>query len=733
MKRIAAVGLALLLVVACAEEENDNNANTNNTTNNATNNTNNATNNSNNTANNTNNTANNSNNTNNATNNTNNQTTPPASPDCDALDPSYCSFPWPSNKYLVEDPDRETGFTLSFAETSLPANADGTHVEPAPYRRLDGYGLGSSMIALFPNVDASGLPNEYEVEDSLDEDAQVLVFEDTGDGLERIPYWVDHDLQVNDPALRSLIVHPAVVLKPATRYVTVFRNLQTTGGDSIPRSDAFQRLLDEDTEGDAELDPRQAGFSALFSELESAGVDLAELNLAWDWTTASSSGLHGYMLHMRDEALALDEQGPELTITTVEEFTTEENADTAVRIEGTFEAPMYIDDAGTPKALRIGADGMPESQGTRTVPFWVNIPHSAIDGDAHRMTLYGHGLFGSGRRAWAGFNSRIANTHDLIFFGADLWGMASTQRGQDVPGIVVELSNFPSIGDQLHQGMMEWILLTRAMKERFGTLDEVTTRNITVDNSEVYYSGISQGGIFGPTFVALSPDVTLGHAGVPGNNYSLLLHRSVDFNPFFGILKAAYRNPLGQIAAIQMIQLLWDGTDPVSYLWNLSAEPFDEGVSNTMLWAPARGDFQVTVIANEIMGRTEGLGVSIMENYDVDRTLPLADIATYPHTGSAVVLYDFAVNDSNDTTWRNAWPEPGNLPPRTGPQDACSMACPVGEEFDRAPFGCCLGECCFDAHELPRRRDWHNEQMVHFFKNGGEVIDVCGGDGCTPQ
>jgi hypothetical protein len=37
-----------------------------------------------------------------------------------------------------------------------------------------------------------------------------------------------------------------------------------------------------------------------------------------------------------------------------------------------------------------------------------------------------------------------------------------------------------------------------------------------------------------------------------------------------------------------------------------------------------------------------------------------------------------------------------------------------------------------DPHGLPRKLPWHQEQMVHFFRTG-EIKDVCGGNGCTPD
>jgi hypothetical protein len=516
-----------------------------------------------------------------------------------------------------------------------------------------------------------------------------------------------------------------------------FRNLVDTDGNAIEPSAQFQKLLDGDTADDANLFYRQERFDALFSILEGEGVSRDQLVLAWDWNTASNEdGLHKYMLHMRDEAFAsVPAEGPELTITNVEEFTPQEDENTAVRLTGTFEAPDYIVQEGALKKLNIGDDGLPEPVGTRTVEFYVNIPQSAIDGDPHDLIMFGHGLFGRGTRAWASFNSRIANQQNLIFYGTDLWGMAEAQEETDAFSIVTDLSNFPSIGDQLHQGLVNWLLLTRAMKNRFGSLPEVTNRNVTVNSDEMLYSGISQGGIFGPTFVALSPEVQYGHAGVPGHTYAQLLHRSVDFEQFFSVMRESYPDPIEQLLGLHAIQLLWAQTDSVSYVRALSAEPIDGSAGNAVLFAPAKGDFQVSVIQNEVLARTPDLGIALMENYDpVDgRTVDLVTPATYPHTGSGVVLYNFNATDGDGMQWRNPWPLPGNLPPQHGDQGACAAECPVGEGFDRADFGCCAGTCCYDAHELPRRRDLHNEQMVHFLRNAGEIVDVCGGDGCTPD
>ena len=48
----------------------------------------------------------------------------------------------------------------------------------------------------------------------------------------------------------------------------------------------------------------------------------------------------------------------------------------------------------------------------------------------------------------------------------------------------------------------------------------------------LFYDGNSQGGILGGSLVAVAPDLDRGVLGVPGMNYSTLLRRSVDFEPY---------------------------------------------------------------------------------------------------------------------------------------------------------------------------------------------------------
>ncbi len=631
--------------------------------------------------------------------------------DCDPLIEEQCSLPWPSNHFLEADEERMTGYTVDFGPTSLPHNRSGAHIEPEAYRQLDGYGLGTPVIALFPDVDTSQMPAEDSIEDSVeDDDREAFYYKVTEDGLEPVPFWAELDVHADDPEEQVLYLRPAVILEENAHYVVGFRNLTDNDGEDFEPSEAFQKFVSGDAANDPDLGWRQERFDEIFDLLEDVGVDRDELTLAWDFNTGSTEGLHADLLHIIDEGVAIaDEEGIDIEITDVS--VPEGDPYLAYEIEGTFRVPHFMEESDRSGSLSYlihrDEDGNPAQNGWREADFWLQIPHTAIDGAPHGLVKYGHGMLGRGGQVGGDFNSKIAYENELIFFACDFTGFSQS----DVPQAIEALGDptlFEEISDRMHQGVLEYVLLTKAMQEQLETIPddeafddeelEADDLDLTVDDDRIYYSGISQGGIYGVTFLAVDPTITHGHFGVPGHNYAMLLERSSNYYSTQGdigydaVVNNAFPDRIDQSMIIPVIQLLWDKIDPVSYLRRLSDDPFDETMPKYGLFGLAKGDYQVAVVTKEITARSE-IGIPILENYDQDRGEPWGvDVAEYPHQGSGIVNYDFG----------NPWPPAGNIPPDDEPDD---------------------------PHGLPRRLDEHNEQMIEFFDND-QIIDVCGGAPC---
>ena len=633
-------------------------------------------------------------------------------PDCDPLNDGHCAMPWPSNLYLTDDAATATGKRLTFGATTLPKNFQNVHIDPAPYARRDGYSVGTPLLVRFPNLDTTGMATERDLTPSLADDAKVLWFKVAADGtLSRVPYFVELDAQDPDPAKKTLFVRPGVILEEATRYIVAFRNLSDTAGQAIAPSAAFAALREGRPECDSRIAARSAHFDeAVFGPLEAAGIDRASLTLAWDFNTMSGDNMHSDILRMRDEVLASIDADPAasaLTVTQVTEYTEAENPYIAFDMQGTFRIPNYTEektfyqgtDGVTGYILRRDASDRVVAEGTTEMPIWIRVPRSAVGAPdpakPNRLVQFGHGLFGSGAEITIPTIDKVAFDHHLVYFSTSWAGMAEDDYGR-ANFMVFDLNRFVWLTDRLHQGIVNFLALGRLMKTQAPSFEPFTSRNITIDNSEMYYSGISQGGILGATYMALTTDVARGHVGVPGQNFTSFLHRSGAFDQFFVALKGALRTPNNVAVALSTVQLLWDSTDSVSHYRHITAEPYPGTPAHAVLAGPAKGDYLVSPLTMEVVARTN-IGIPVMANYDDERTVSLATEAAYPRTGSGIVLWDFG----------NEWPALGNRPPEADPVNG-------------------------DPHGKPRAFDLHNEQMDTFFRTG-EIVDLCGGDGCHPN
>lgn len=554
--------------------------------------------------------------------------------ECDALVPSHCAFPFPSNVFSVEDAASPTGRRLSLATATLPAAKNGVISSPDYLNRADGFSSSSALLSHFPGMTGEGLAGPADIAGSLATDSlTVLLDAETG---ERVPHWAELDQSGKDPEQRALVIRPVVRLEDARRYIVAIRGLAGTDGPIEP-SPAFRALRDgEPFDEDPSIDARRALYADIFSRLESAGVARADLLLAWDFTTRSKQDITGWLLHMRDEALEIvGDDGPTYEIDSV---TPDLDQNIAFRIEGRMQVPLYLDQPDPGAHLLFGDDGLPEpnpDQPTYDVPFTLLIPHSAKTEPA-KLLEYGHGLFGSKGQLEAGHFKEFMNAYGYAFFGTNLVGMSegdSTHIAEVLTSGKVE--DIATMFDRLHQGALNYVLLMRMMSRRFVKDPDYGQY---LNATQRYYHGISQGGIFGGVFMAVSPDVERGVLGVMGQPYSLLLNRSVDFTPFFLLMGIVFSDARDQQLLLDLVQIWWDRVEPAGYTKYLR-----EGLPGTpkheVLMRAAIADHQVTTLGAHVMARAVGakhLDTGIRDVWGLEKSAG-------PFTGSAYVEYDFGL------------------------------------------------------------------------------------------
>jgi hypothetical protein len=620
---------------------------------------------------------------------------------CDPIDPRNCLLPFPNDHFTVPDASTLTGRRVALKPEWLPRNKDGDLPVPVELNRNDGFSPGQAALLKVPGIDLAqtGAAPLTDIGSSLDEDAPIVVIDaDTG---ERHPVWAELDANIpadQQAADQLLYVRPARNYEPGHRYVVALRRLKTSTGATISASHGFRRYRNDIPSDSPAVEARRPHMEQIFDELGEAGIARSDLYLAWDFTVASTENTTGRLLHMRDQALGRLEGGsPAFTVTTV---TPNPRPGVVRRVEGTFLVPLYLTGDGSPgNGFRSGSDGLPIPSGTYTASFDCEVPAGAVETPA-RPVVYGHGLFGSRNEVRSGPQATMVATHGMLYCATDWIGMSGEDIGNALT-ILNEASTFNTLVDRSQQGILNTVFLGRLLVHEDGFASHAafqdTGGHSVIDRTELYYDGNSQGGVIGGAFMAVSPDIRAGVLGVAGMNYSTLVERSVDFDPFNSVFRTTYPDAIGRVIGLGLIQMLWDRGETNGYAAHLADDPLPGSGSKRTLIHVALGDHQVAPLTAEIEARTAGIPVHRPaygpgRSPDVDPAWDLLSIE-YPSSGSGLIIWDSGA----------AVPPVDNVPPRAGE----------------------------DPHGDPRAAAIAQQQKDAFLRAAGTIIDVCGGAVCT--
>ena len=610
---------------------------------------------------------------------------------CDPIDPAQCMLPYPNDWFTTYDAGSLTGRRLNLNVLAMPRNALGKPIDPSAWNDgSDGFSAGAEILTVVPGMTKdrdlapSGLPAATDMAlNSAPNPGIILLDADTG---RTWPAWVEVDQYTGEAGVlpagavgsvqQDLIIHPATNLLDGHRYIVALRHLVTDNGTPARPSAAFAAYRD----GRAPIsDPRRDHMNGIFADLDEAGWARSSLDLAWDFTTASTASVTGRLLAIRDDAFSQlgetkadmtrgavtpSSRAPAFRVTSVSDFTPQQNRYVARQVVGTFDVPCYIAPTCSPpiKCATLTAPtplGTPfddcPSPGTfaldpldlYAVPqqvlgqtyqagFICNVGRAAFEkGGLLRPVEYGHGLFGSYSEVNLSPQEEMAGRFGMMYCATDWFGFADS----DIPNALLalaDLSNFPVLIDRTVQGELNFLYLQRLMISHAGfsangAFQYATGRSF-IDTSAVYYDGNSQGGIYGGTVCAVSIDVKRCTLGVPGMGYSVLLPRSSDYvatapvtlstllsitpsNPmgnlgYSNIFDLFYPNQSQRMLILDLIQTLWDRADPNGYATHMTSAGAGGLLPDTpdhrVLLQVAWGDHQVADITAEDEARSIG-------------------------------------------------------------------------------------------------------------------------------
>jgi hypothetical protein len=560
-----------------------------------------------------------------------------------------CFLPFPSLHFTEVDESSPTGRRLAYQSEYYYSPDGALDFDFSIVNFADGSSpIGPAFVNFGVDIDPSYLSGWNAQAETVEDGASIaLIHAETG---ESVPILTEMDqaqrIWETYDERHPLIIRPLGPMEFGARYFVVLtQELRDVDGQTLPESEVFAALRDGVLTTDETIEEMRPRYDAFFDLIEPRCWERDELLLAWDFQVASEESVLGPVRTIRDAITQeMDPTSFEYTFDTVQE---DPNDSTAWLIEGTFYPPNYLLEDST---LDIDSDGVLHEQEDRYgYDFAMVVPAVARERGALSLVLIGHGIFGTGAdmlaSSWSGdIFHPMANDLGAVFIATDWIGLSGGDRDLILEEVLPDVERVRVVTDRLVQSHGNNLALVEMALSSIisDPVIQVDHAQPLIDGDEVYYYGISLGGVQGAGQTALSPRISRSVLAVPGAGWAHLIQRSTQFEPLETLFDALYPDPLTQSLLLGMSQTFFDWSDPGN-LARLIADP-DPGYeqTRTVVLQEAIGDCQVANITTDLLART--MGASHLEEA-TDPVFGLETVAS-PYTG--VALTQIRVQDSLD-------------------------------------------------------------------------------------
>ena len=179
---------------------------------------------------------------------------------CDNTNSIHCMLPFPSDAFLINDPNTVTGKRIHYSSNTIPSSGTVSPIEVPILNQIDGVSPNTQIMTAFTvDPDVSELAGQYSISKSLESGhPTILMNKLTG---ELVAHWVELDIrsEIDQPTIFHIRTIEA--LEHNTPYVVIISGLTDQVGELVPTPEGFAAIKHQQLTSSPDIENRRAGYS----------------------------------------------------------------------------------------------------------------------------------------------------------------------------------------------------------------------------------------------------------------------------------------------------------------------------------------------------------------------------------------------------------------------------------------------------------------------------------------
>ncbi len=481
---------------------------------------------------------------------------------------NFYFFPFPSDLLINSDG------TLNIDGFPNPKNIDllNIYLETAKYNFTGFSTQGAMYIKFDGKLDEASLPQD--TLKTTEKDSPLFLINVTENQYrgERIPLLLRF-VEKGDKYISSntLVITPenGFVLRPKNRYALVLtRGIKGADGKPLGSLKEFESTKSESELLDVRLEKARKLYEPVYEYLKTVGVSKDNIAVMTVFTTSDPVK---DLIKIRDYVVTNGEFG-------FREIKKDIKLSAYCGITGIFQtyqfqkgAPPYDNpDSGM---FEFDEKGNPVIQWREDVRFYLTLPNTEMPSEGFPLVLYAHGTGGDYKSfVYEDIGENLAGKGiATVSFDQPLHGARNTGNW-NVEMKTFNINNMLATRDNFRQSAIDTVVLMQIfMKNRIAPEISCNGKEIKFNKDKIYFFGHSQGGLTGPLFAGVEPDVKAALFSEGGGRFIISVYQKTEPIDIPEVARTLLSLEEGDYdidlfhPVLNILQIIADPTDPANY------------------------------------------------------------------------------------------------------------------------------------------------------------------------